>query len=162
MKKIGIKIKKYRIFSHFTANCNLGNKKQLSWPGFRPHTRLLEGSLLSIALPTTTSLAHNFFAAGLTSKLHRAHSKILLLTWIVSPATGIDLQPQTWVVLSIIMGKKFFCKSIALHTFIFCQKVLYYLYSILNGKRKYALWLLYLNAWTLRMLAWRRISASSI
>jgi len=96
MKKIGIKIKICCIFFQNTANCNLGNKKQLSWPGFRPHTRLLEGSLLSIPLPTTTSLAHNFFAAGLTSKLHRAHSKILLLTWIVSPATGIDLQPQTW------------------------------------------------------------------
>ena len=33
------------------------------------------------------------------------------------------------------MGKNFFCKSIALHTFIFCQKVLYYWYSILNGKK---------------------------
>ena len=33
--------------------------------------------------------------AGLTSKPHHAHSCFELLTWIVSPATGLDLQPQT-------------------------------------------------------------------
>jgi len=30
MKKIGIKIKNAAFFFHFAANCNLGNKKQLS------------------------------------------------------------------------------------------------------------------------------------
>ncbi len=32
---------------------------------------------------------------GLTSKPHHAHGIIVPLMWIVSPATGIDFQPQT-------------------------------------------------------------------
>ena len=66
---------------------------QLTW--FSPPHSPAGGFAPKPLLPTTTPLAEILYAAGLTSKLHRAHSKFSLLTWIVLPVTGIDLQPQT-------------------------------------------------------------------
>lgn len=61
------------------------------WPGLCPHTRLLE-VLLGIASLLTLSIR----SAGLTSKMRHAHYIIFVqLTWVLLPASGMDLQPQT-------------------------------------------------------------------
>lgn len=40
---------------------------------------------------------------GLTSKPHHAHRRFGRLTWIASPAAGIDFQPQTRQIETIVI-----------------------------------------------------------
>ena len=80
----------FSIYSSLTKNDDFVNLKtvyRLTWS--LPPTRLLELSLLS------SLFVLSVLPAGLTSKPHHAQKHFCFLTWVVLPATGLDLQPQT-------------------------------------------------------------------
>ena len=74
-----------------------------SWPGFWPHTRLLRRSLWVCRTTSRLDLEFFWLSVGLTSKPHHDHQLRFWrwLTWIPLPATGLDFQPQTWIITNI-------------------------------------------------------------
>jgi len=71
---------------------NRPRKEKLTW-SLPPHPPAGTFAHKAFAFPLLALSARKL--AGLTSRSHHAHRRFHRLTWVVSPATGLDFQPQT-------------------------------------------------------------------